>query len=126
MSEKSSSKPDSKTVTVTIDASKAKTKSFTINSKKVEIKAGESAFDALKSCCEANNLKLIASGLGNNVYVSSVGGVSEFASGSQSGWIYSVNGSVASAGCGNYKLAGGETIKWMYTLDMGRTEAKEH
>lgn len=124
VSEKSPSKPASKTVTITIDASKSKTKAFTLSSKKVEIKADESVFDALKSCCEANNIKLITSGLSNAVYVSSINGASEFGNGSQSGWIYSVNGKIASVGCGNYKLTGGETIKWMYTLDMGRSEAK--
>lgn len=123
-SEAVSSKPAAKTVTVTIDASKSKNKAFTLSSAKVEIKSGESVFDALKSCCEANNLKLITNGLGNGVYVSSIGGASEFASGSQSGWVYSVNGKIASVGCGNYKLTGGETVKWIYTLDLGRTEAK--
>lgn len=116
-------KVTAKTVTLTVDASKAG-EGYYVNSKKVEIKSGETVYDVLKEWCTKNNKILAAKGKGTNVYVASINGLSEFAKGGASGWIYSVNGKMPAESCGAYKLNGGEKIKWIYTLDNGQTEAR--
>ena len=55
-----------------------------------------------------------------NGYVSEINGVSEFDYGKQSGWMYSVNGEYPEIGCGAYELKAGDTIRWRYTLDLGK------
>ena len=56
---------------------------------------------------------------GSSGYVSSIGGLAEFACGPGSGWLYFVNGSSPGYGCGSYILSGGENITWIYTCDLG-------
>lgn len=109
----------SKYITLTIDASKGGD-GVVASGRQVGINAGDSVYTALKRYCDAN--KIILSGSSN--YVSAIDGVAEFDNGSQSGWIYSVNGTFAQVGCNSYKLNGGENVKWIYTIDDGKTEER--
>lgn len=116
-SEPSSAPRFSKHITLTIDASKGGD-GVAANSKQVGINAGDSVYTVLKRYCDAN--KIMVAGSSN--YVSAIDGVSEFDHGSGSGWIYCVNGTFPQIGCGAYKLNGGESVKWIYTVDYGKTE----
>lgn len=104
---------------ITVDATKGG-KGKILSSKKVEITKGQSVFDALKK----SGVSISSKGAGSSVYVVGINGLSEFDKGSQSGWIFLVNGKMGSQSAGAIKLSGGENIKWVYTIDMGRTEAK--
>lgn len=103
------------TVTVTIDASNAHKANASypssMGSKQVTVKAGASVFDALKATG--------ASIGGSSTYVSSINGLSEKACGSGSGWMYKVDGVYPNYACGKYKLQGGESIVWAYTVTKG-------
>ena len=63
---------------------------------------------------------LVATGLsytGDGNYVSSINGLAEFDGGPLSGWLYAVNGTDPSIGCGSYYLEDGDTVYWHYTDD---------
>jgi hypothetical protein len=126
----SKEKPETKTspkysayVTLTIDATKDDG-GIIANEKSVGINPGDTVYSVLKRYCDANNISLSAEKTGFNIYISAINGDAQFDNGSQSGWIYSVNGTFSSQGCNSYKLHGGENIKWVYTTDLGKSEEK--
>ena len=52
-----------------------------------------------------------------DVYVSAIGGVSEFDFGPTSGWMYSVNGVSPSVSASAYTLKSGDVLVWYYVTD---------
>ena len=106
-------KPTTITVHVSIDSSRAASYGYpsSMGSSSVTLKQGATVYDAL--------LAMGVSVSGSSSYVRSIGGLSEFDCGDGSGWMYAVNGSYPSVGCGSYTLSGGESILWVYTLDLG-------
>ncbi|WP_053955272.1 S-layer homology domain-containing protein [Inediibacterium massiliense] len=50
-------------------------------------------------------------------YFSSIAGQREKDKGPYSGWMYNINGNTTNVGADQYRLTGGEDIKWYYTLD---------
>ena len=101
------------TVSVYIDSSRAASNGYpsSLGGGTVTLNQGASVYDAL---CATG-----ASVGGSSSYVSSIGGLAEFACGPGSGWLYFVNGSSPGYGCGSYILSGGENITWIYTCDLG-------
>lgn len=107
------SAPSTVTVSVYIDSSRAASYGYpsSLGGGTVTLNQGASVYDAL---CATG-----ASVGGSSSYVSSIGGLAEFACGPGSGWLYFVNGSSPGYGCGSYILSGGENITWIYTCDLG-------
>ncbi|MCL2024577.1 MAG: DUF4430 domain-containing protein [Coriobacteriia bacterium] len=103
--------PATITVSVTVDGSRAAGYSATMVSQSVTIRQGASVYDALAATG-------IAVGWSSG-YVRAIGGLAEFQFGAGSGWVYFVNGSRPGIGAGSYILHGGESIRWVYTLDFG-------
>ncbi len=95
------------TVSITVDGSSAGAGS---SSATLTLPAGATVYDALASCGVSFNAK--ATGYG--MYVSSIAGLAEKEHGGMSGWMYSVNGTVANIACSSYVLSGGESIYWWY------------
>ena len=95
------------TVSITVDGSSAGAGS---SSATLTLPAGATVYDALASCGVSFNAK--ATGYG--MYVNSIAGLAEKEHGGMSGWMYSVNGSVANIACSSYVLSGGESIYWWY------------
>lgn len=114
----------SKYIALTIDASKGEKDGVIANGKRVGINAGETVYAVLKRYCDNNKILIASQKTGNGMYVSAIDGVAQFDHGSGSGWIYSVGGKFPSKDCGSCKLSGGEKVKWIYTLDLGKTEGK--
>lgn len=115
--------PASKHITLTIDATKGND-GVVANAKQVNIISGDTVYSALNRYCSSNNILLSAHRTGTSMYISAIDGVAEFNFGPQSGWIYCVNGKFPSYGCSSYKLNGGENVKFIYTVDDGKTEEK--
>ena len=113
----------SKHVTLTIDATKGND-GVVASAKQVGINAGDTVYAVLKRYCSNNKILIAAQKTGNGMYVSSIDGIAQFDCGSQSGWIFSVGGAFAQKDCNSYKLSGGENIKWVYTIDLGKSEEK--
>lgn len=99
----------------------------------VEIKSGDTAFDVLKRACESSTCKAACkyckkNGIQieytytpgfNTYYVEGIHQLYEKDCGMQSGWMYSVNGTFPNVGASSYTVKSGDTVKFLYTCDMG-------
>lgn len=117
----SASVPKAETVTLTVDGSKGGA-GILISAEKETLKSGDTVYSLLNRVCNKKGVILSPQNAPGNVYVDKIGALSEFDCGSQSGWIYSVNGSYPGIGCNAYSLKAGDTVRWVYTLDSGSTE----
>lgn len=82
----------------------------------VKFEAGESAFDLLKRTLRENNIVYSATSGG---YVRSIGGLAERDCGTQSGWLYRVNGEFLNYSSKYYTLQEGDTVEFLYTCSPG-------
>ena len=99
----------------------------------VELSGGESAFDVIKKACEENvctdNCKYCkANGVQieytytpafNNYYIEGIHQIYEKDCGTQSGWMYSVNGVFPDVGTSSYYVSPGDVIVFSFTCNMG-------
>lgn len=99
----------------------------------VELNGGESAFDVIKKACEENactdNCKYCkASGVQieytytpafNNYYIEGIHQIYEKDCGTQSGWMYSVNGVFPDVDTSSYSVSPGDVIVFSFTCNMG-------
>ena len=80
---------------------------------------GETVFDVLKRICDSKGIQIEFSYTpmyGSN-YVEGINHLYEFDCGSQSGWMYKVNGWFPNYGSSSYKLKDGDVIVWCYTCN---------
>lgn len=115
------SAPVSQTVTLSIDGSKGG-RGVLLPPQKIACRSGDTVYTVLDRVCGQKSLMLSPKGASGSVYVTNIGGLSEFDMGAQSGWLYSVNGKYPNAGCNACALRAGDTVRWIYTVDNGRTE----
>lgn len=85
-------------------------------------KAGYTAYDALKSACNNNDIKLTAQKTSYGIYISGINNLDEFDCGNQSGWMYSVNGIMPNTTCGNVTVDDGDSIVFTYVCTFQKTE----
>lgn len=99
----------------------------------VELSGDESAFDVIKKACEENactdNCKYCkANGVQieytytpafNNYYIEGIHQIYEKDCGTQSGWMYSVNGTFPDVGSSSYTVSEGDVIVFAFTCNMG-------
>ncbi|MCQ2402005.1 MAG: DUF4430 domain-containing protein [Lachnospiraceae bacterium] len=78
---------------------------------------GSTAFDLLSELCDEKGWDIEGSGS----YVSAVNGLAEFDAGSQSGWMYSVNGKYPDVPAGDYVVQKGDKIAWKYVTSWVNT-----
>lgn len=71
------------------------------------------AFDALMEVADKNDIVLVHS----NGYVTGIGGLSAGDAGENSGWMFQVNGELASVGATDYMIQAGDQLVWFYTAD---------
>ena len=84
---------------------------------KLKFKEGESAFDVLKRACTLAGIQLEYSWtpMYDSYYIEGINNLYEFDCGSESGWVYRVNGWIPNYGCSVYKLKDGDAISFNYT-----------
>ncbi len=82
---------------------------------------GESVFDVLLREMQTHGIPLefTKSPMYQSVYIEGIGNLYERDCGSQSGWIYKVNGEKPGYDCSNYILKPGDRIEWVYTCALG-------
>ncbi len=82
-----------------------------------EFTEGETVFDVLKRVCDSYGIQLEYSWtpMYNSYYVEGINNLYEFDCGSESGWMYKVNGWFPNYGCSSYTLEDGDEIGWRYT-----------
>ena len=84
---------------------------------RVSFEEGETVFDVLQRACSAAGIQLEYSWtpLYNSYYIEGINNLYEFDCGSESGWMYKVNGWFPNYGCSSYTLKDGDVIVWCYT-----------
>ncbi len=99
----------------------------------VELTGGESVFDVIKKACEENvctdSCKYCEAGgvqieytytpAFNNYYIEGIHQIYEKDCGTQSGWMYSVNGTFPDVGSSSYTVSEGDVIVFAFTCNMG-------
>lgn len=86
----------------------------------LEIEEGETVYEVLSEATAKNKIHLETVGNADSAYVKGISNIYEFDFGDLSGWMYFVNGSSPSVGCGEYTLSPGDKISWLYTCNMGK------
>lgn len=87
----------------------------------VTFSEGESVYDVLQRTCRERGIHMESSWtpIYNSAYVEGIANLYEFDVGSQSGWMYKVNGWFPNYGCSRYQVEDGDVICWVYTCDLG-------
>ena len=126
---KKKKKPDTVTCTVTVECKSildhmdelkegheefVPSDGYIIKNYTYKAKAGYTAYDALKSACNSNDIKLTAQKTSYGVYISGINNLDEFDCGKQSGWMYSVNGIMPNTTCENVTVDDGDSIVFTY------------
>lgn len=85
----------------------------------IPLEEGDTAFDVLQRACDTCGIQLEYSWtpMYNSYYVEGIGNLYEFDCGSQSGWMYKVNGWFPNYGCSSYTLSEGDNIVFCYTCN---------
>lgn len=96
----------------------------------VSFAEGDTVFDVLQKVCTAADIQLEYSWtpMYDSSYIEGINHLYEFDCGSQSGWMYKVNGWFPNYGCSAYTVENGDDIVWCYTCngygeDVGSTWA---
>ena len=128
-----SPKPKNKTVTIAISCKTAinnglnKKPGFShlpsngiiLQNMKVEFNEGDTVFDILVKITRKKGIHMEYRGSGSNTYIEGINNLYEFDGGSNSGWMYSVNGVYPNYGVGAYKVKSSDVIKFNYTCNLG-------
>ena len=128
-----SPKPKNKTVTIAISCKTAinnglnKKPGFShlpsngiiLQNMKVEFNEGDTVFDILVKVTRKKGIHMEYRGSGSNTYIEGINNLYEFDGGSNSGWMYSVNGIYPNYGVGAYKVKSSDVIKFNYTCNLG-------
>ncbi len=88
-----------------------------IRSIRIPLSEGDTVYDVTRRACTDAGIQLEAAytPVYGSYYVEGINQLYEFDCGSQSGWIYTVNGESPDFGCSDYRLREGDKIKWNYT-----------
>ncbi|MHC1693903.1 MAG: DUF4430 domain-containing protein [Eubacteriales bacterium] len=86
----------------------------------MEFSEGDSVFDLIKKITRDNKIQMEFKGSGLTAYVQGIDNVYEFDHGSQSGWMYKVNGVYPEVSTGRYKVKAGDIVEFVYSTDMGK------
>lgn len=86
---------------------------------RVAFSEGDTVFDVLCAVCEQMDIQIEFSWtpLYKSYYIEGINNLYEFDCGTQSGWMYRVNGWFPNYGCSSYYLEDGDVIEWLYTCN---------
>ncbi|WP_405107432.1 DUF4430 domain-containing protein [Paenibacillus sp. FSL K6-1217] len=85
-----------------------------------EFVKGESVLELLKRITRGQKIQMEYQGSKTFAYVEGIDNLYENDHGSESGWMYKVNGEFPSKAAGSWIVEPGDTIEWLYTLDLGK------
>lgn len=83
----------------------------------IEFRDGETVFDVSKRTCKAAGIPFVYKKSSMGYYVQGINNLFEFDCGSQSGWLYSVNGSMPNHASSAHNVKNGDKIVWHYTCE---------
>lgn len=87
----------------------------------VTFEKGETVHDVLKRVCREKGIHMESTytPVYDSAYVEGINQIYEFDCGSESGWMYKVNGWFPNYGSSQYEVSDGDEIAWVYTCDLG-------
>ncbi len=88
-----------------------------MDSARIVVKEGKSVYDAVKSACSENSVKLNEQSSMYGKYIVGFNNIDEKDCGPQSGWVYTVNGSRPPKSCDKYTLKKGDKIIFSYVCN---------
>jgi hypothetical protein len=91
-----------------------------LSAQSVPIEQGDTVLDVLSRVVKGKKIQMEYSGVKATAYVKGIDNLYEFDDGPKSGWMVKVNGKTADRSAGNYPVKAGDTIEWLYTLDLGK------
>ncbi len=82
----------------------------------ISFQDGDTVFDVLVRETKANNIQMeyVASPVYQTNYIKGIDNIYEKSFGSNSGWMFAVNGKQPPVGSSSYKLKSGDKIQWLY------------
>lgn len=88
----------------------------------MEFTPGETVADILDRATWENDIQIEhrPEAAYGGMYVLGIGFLYAMDAGSESGWMYHVNGQFPNYGCSRYEVQDGDAIVWVYTCDLGR------
>ena len=86
---------------------------------KCSFEKGESVYHLLERITKENSIALDSefTPMYGTYYVKGIGGLYQFDCGSESGWMYSVNGMTPNVGASNYQVSNGDVIVFYYVCE---------
>ena len=95
---------------------------------KYRCEKGATVYDVLYAVCRNHNIHIESNytPVYGSYYIEGINHLYEFDAGSESGWMYRVNGRYPDYGCSSYRLADGDSIVWAYTCNLGKDLGHEY
>ncbi len=92
-----------------------------LQAENIAYQEGDSAFDVLSRELKQRNIlfEFNENPMFNSVYMEGINHLYEFDCGSQSGWLYFINGKSPGTGCSQYVVQPGDYIEFIYTCNFG-------
>ncbi len=87
---------------------------YIINGYSITVPGGSTAYDAVISACEKQDIPVNTSSGSFGKYIAGFNNIDEKDCGSQSGWTYTINGESPSVGCDSYTLSDGDSVEFSY------------
>ena len=88
------------------------------------LRDGDTVFDVLNRATRHERIQMEYQGadlnIYNSIYIQGINYLYEFACGSLSGWMYSVNGEFPTKGVSQYAVKNGDDIIFRYTCNLGK------
>lgn len=86
----------------------------------VKYKTDASVFDITQFVAQEKKIQLEYNGVSPNYYVMGIDNLYEFDHGSNSGWLFKVNGTFLGTSSGKQIIKDQDHIEWFYTTDLGK------
>jgi hypothetical protein len=115
---KSSEQSPTPQSTVTISIIGDEKKGVVLEPTSIDWQDGDSVLDVLKQVTKSNKIPLEYKGRGMLSYVEGIANLYEFDQGPSSGWLFKVNGKLASKSAGAVKLSKGDNVEWIYSIEL--------
>ncbi|WP_042218938.1 DUF4430 domain-containing protein [Paenibacillus borealis] len=106
--------------TVTLSITGDKEHGVILSTAAYEIEKNETALELLKRITRKHKIQMEYQGSKTFAYVEGIDNLYEYDHGAESGWMYKVNGEFPSKASGSWIVNPGDTIEWLYTLDLGK------
>ncbi len=87
---------------------------------RLRLRDGDSVYDLLSRAVRTHRIRMEISRAAGAVYVKGIADLYEKDAGDLAGWVFRVGTDAPSRDASSVKPSDGDTVEWLYTLDLGR------